>query len=104
MVPQTTKRTGARLILVNREGLVIKVSPTLSFSTSNSQAEFEACISVSLKVEFSTTVCVVNPDQIWITLILRYIKVREELAYPKSIVLARKRASSYSVIKGKLFC
>lgn len=36
--------SGARLILENQEGIMVEVSLTFSFSTSNNQAEYEACI------------------------------------------------------------
>lgn len=59
---------------------------------------------MSLDVEPGSTVCVADPDQSWITPILRYIKLGEEPSDPKRVTLTGKRASSYSVIEGRLFC
>lgn len=40
----SSKGSGTGLILENSEGLMVEISLTFSFSTSNNQAEYEACI------------------------------------------------------------
>lgn len=50
-----SKGSGARLILENSEGLVIEVSLSFSFQTSNNQAEYEACVvGLQLAWDFNT--------------------------------------------------
>jgi ribonuclease HI len=50
------KRSGARVIIKNNEEIVVEYTLKFAFSTSNNQAEYEACLAgIRMKKELGDT-------------------------------------------------